>query len=190
MSIQHIRHSLDEAARHFAAHPQDALSLDKPATAVLESGLRCRTDAPNGARVVSDMASAFGGTGSAPSPGWLLRAALAHCDATLVAMRAAQLGIELSGLEITVGSESDDRGILGVSDLVPPGPLNIRVSIRIAAEHASEVQLRELVQWAEAHSPVNDAVRRAVPVTTEVSVTRPTPGAERPDSSLEPTRGK
>jgi len=180
MSMQYIRQSLDEAARHFAANPTDAMSQDKPAIAVLESGLRCRTEGPNGATLVSDMAARLGGNGSAPSPGWFLRAALANCNATLMAMRAAQLGIALTRLEITVESESDDRGMLGLADRVPPGPLSIRTSIRIAAEGASEVQLRELVHWAEAHSPVNDAVRRAVPVTTEVRVTRPAPGPGAP----------
>jgi uncharacterized OsmC-like protein len=170
MSMQQIRKSLEKAARHLTENPRVSLTQDKPAVAVLESGLRCRTNGPNGATLVSDMAAFLGGTDSAPSPGWLLRAALANCDATLIVMRAALLGIVLTQLEVTVGSESDDRGILGVSDSVPPGPLSIRVSIHLAAEGASEVQLRELVRWAEAHSPVNDAVRRAVPVITEVSI--------------------
>ena len=172
MSMQYIRQSLDQVARHFAENPQDALSQDAPAIAVLDSGLRCRTEGPDGATFVSDLPSRLGGTGSAPSPGWLLRAALANCDATLIAMHAIQLGIVLTRLEVTVGSESDDRGILGVSNSVPPGPLSIRVSVRIAAEGASEVQLRDLVHWAEAHSPVDDALRRAVPITTEVSITQ------------------
>jgi uncharacterized OsmC-like protein len=170
MSIEHISRSLGQVAKYFAEHPQDALSQDRPAVAVLESGLRCRADGPNGATLVSDMPVPIGGTASAPSPGWLLRAALANCDATVIAMRAAQLGIVLSDLEVTVGSESDDRGLLGVTESVPPGPLRMRVSVRIAAEGASTQQLRELVQWAEKHSPVSDAVRRAVPVTTEIII--------------------
>jgi uncharacterized OsmC-like protein len=170
MSIERIKESLRQVAQHFAEHPQDALSQDKPATSVLESGLRCRAEGPNGAVLVSDMPAPVGGTGSAPSPGWLLRAALANCDATLIAMRAAQLGIVLKLLEVTVGSESDDRGLLGVSDSVPPGPLSVSVGVRIAAEGASSEQLHELVRWAEKHSPVSDAVRRAVPVNTQITV--------------------
>lgn len=170
MSIEHIRKSLGQVAKHFTEHPQDALSQDKPAVAVLESGLRCRADGPSGATLVSDMPVPIGGAASAPSPGWLLRAALANCDATVIAMRAAQLGIVLSHLEVTVGSESDDRGLLGVPESVPPGALSVRVSVRIAAKDTSAQQLRELVQWAEKHSPVSDAVRRAVPVTTEITV--------------------
>lgn len=170
MSIEHIRESLGRVAKHYAEHPQEALSQDKPAVAVLESGLRCRAEGPNGATLFTDMPAAIGGSGSAPSAGWMLRAALANCDATVIAMRAAELGIVLSRLEVTVGSESDNRGLLGVGESVPPGPLSMRVSVRIAAEGASAQQLRELVQWAEKHSPVSDAVRRAVPVTTEVAV--------------------
>jgi uncharacterized OsmC-like protein len=170
MNTQHIRQSLDQLARHFAEHPEDALSQDKPAVAILESGLRCRTEHPDGGSISSDMSVQLGGTGSAPSPGWLLRAALANCDATVIAMQAARLGIELTRLEVTVGSESDDRGILGASGSAPAGPLSIRVVVDITAPGASESQLRELVHWAEAHSPVNDAVRRAVPITSEVRV--------------------
>lgn len=170
MSIEHIRNSLENIAAHFTERPQDALSQDKPAVAVLESGLRCSASGPNGATLVSDMPVPIGGTASAPTPGWFLRAALANCDATVIAMRAAQLGIVLSRLEVTVGSESDSRGLVGAADAVPPGPLSVRVSVRIAAKAASAQQLREVVEWAEKHSPVNDALRRAVPVTTEVTV--------------------
>ena len=59
------------------------------AVAVLEGGgLRCRAEGPNGAVLVTDMPRPVGGTASAPTPGWMLRAALANCDATVIAMRA------------------------------------------------------------------------------------------------------
>ena len=168
MTLEQIRESLAKASKHLAAHPADARSRDKPATAVLESGMRCRAEWRKGVAVVSDMPAAVGGEGSAPSPGWLLRAALANCDATLIAMHAARLRIVLSRLEVTVGSESDDRGLLGVDDSVAAGPLSVDVTVRIAAQGASPAQLLELVAWAEQHSPVNDALRRAVPMTTQI----------------------
>ncbi|MFC5609048.1 OsmC family protein [Variovorax soli] len=168
MSIERIQQSLGKLSKHFEGQPQDALSKDAPATAVLESGLRCRVDGPGGVAVVTDMPVSIGGTNSAPSPGWLMRAALANCDATLVALRAAQLGIVLQHLEVTAESESDHRGILGLDEAVPAGPLDVRVTVRVAAEGVSEEQLRELVHWAEQHSPVGDALRRAVPLRVDV----------------------
>ena len=44
MSIERIKESLRQVAQHLAEHPQDALSQDRPATSVLESGLRCRAE--------------------------------------------------------------------------------------------------------------------------------------------------
>ncbi|MBX3607751.1 MAG: hypothetical protein KF788_20930 [Piscinibacter sp.] len=81
MSIEHIRQSLDQVARHFADHPPDALSRDKAAVSRIEQGLRCRAEGPNGAQLFSDMPTPLSGGGTAPSPGRLMRAALADCDA-------------------------------------------------------------------------------------------------------------
>ena len=165
-----IKVSLSRAARYLADHPQAAISQDAPAVAVLESGLRCRATGPGSASLVSDMPATVGGEGSAPTPGWLLRAALANCDATVIAMRAAQLDIVLESLEVTVGSESDDRGLIGVGESVPAGPLGVRVVVRLSAPGASVEELQALVHWAERHSPVSDALRRAVPVDTRVVI--------------------
>ena len=85
-------------------------------------------------------------------------------------MRAAQLGVVLTKLEVTVDSQSDDRGLFGIEDDVPAGPLGMRVRVLIAADGASPELLRQIVAWAESHSPVGDAVRRAIPSTTEIEV--------------------
>ena len=91
-----------------------------------------RVIGPGGESLTTDMVRSVGGTASAPSPGWLLRAAEASCVATLIAMRAAQVRIVLDELEVTVDSESDDRGILGVDESVRSGPLSGRVAVWIA----------------------------------------------------------
>jgi hypothetical protein len=110
-----IRSALETAAGHLAEHPDEATELDTPATAILFDGLRCRVQGPFG-ELTTDMATSLGGGASAPSPGWLMRAALASCDATIVAMEAARAGIDLTKLAVTVVSESDNRGVLGVGD--------------------------------------------------------------------------
>jgi uncharacterized OsmC-like protein len=118
---------------HFTEHPDHALSQDKEAVAIIEDGLRARATGPDGQTLLCDMPTALGGGGSAPSPGWMMRAALANCEAIMIALRAAQLDVELSTLEVRVGSTSDDRGMLGMSDAIPAGPLNMKISIRIGA---------------------------------------------------------
>ena len=162
-----IRSALEAAAGHLAEHPADATELDTPAIATLANGLSCRVEGPFG-ELQTDMATSLGGGASAPSPGWLMRAALASCDATIVAMEAARAGIELTHLAVNVVSESDNRGVLGVGEGVPPGPLSVRVRFELAASNASADELRELVHRAESRSAVADAISRAVPVTTEI----------------------
>lgn len=171
MTMAEIRQSIDNVVKFFEANPEKGRVDDSPAVAVVEEGLRCRASGPRGAVLVSDMPGSVGGGGNAPTPGWLLRAALANCDATVIAMRAAQLGVSLRLLEVTVDSQSDDRGLFGVGGgSVLPGPASMRVRVRIAADGVPPEQLREIVEWTEAHSPVGDAMRRAVPLTTEIEI--------------------
>jgi uncharacterized OsmC-like protein len=115
------------------------------------------------------MVAGVGGTGSAPSPGWLFRAAYASCAATLIVMRAAEQGVELPGLQVDVDSESDDRGILGISEDVSAGPAGMRVAVRVGPA-ADEASVREIVEWGLKHCPVDDAVRRAVPVELDLRI--------------------
>ena len=91
-------------------------------------------------------------------------------DLTLLAMEAAREGIELTDLQVSVESESDFRGVLGIDPTVQPGPVSMRVGIRLAAADASEEQLRAIVERAESHSPVRDALARAVPMTTDITI--------------------
>lgn len=167
MSASHIRQSMAQLAKHFAEHPQEAISQDKPAVATLETGLRCKALGPKGETLITDMPKPIGGEASAPSPGWFLRAALANCDATVIAMRAAQLGITLSELEVSVGSRSDIRGLLGAEGIAA-GPQDMQLSVRLVAPGVPDQTLRELVHWAEAHSPVGNALRRALVLEAEI----------------------
>jgi uncharacterized OsmC-like protein len=165
--MESIRNAIETASGYLREHPDAAAGADAPATAVREEGLRFRIEGPKG-QVNSDMSESVGGGATAPTPGWLLRAALAACDATLVAMEAARDNVELTDLTVTVESESDFRGVLGVDGSVHPGPLAVRVRIELTAPDATEDQLREIVERAEAHSPVRDAIAREVSVTTEL----------------------
>jgi uncharacterized OsmC-like protein len=164
-----IRTALEGAAAYLTAHPDEAAYTDSIATARVVDGLHVRVDGPNGEVLETDMPGAVGGAGSAPSPGWFLRAAVAACVASLATMRAAQVGLTGFSVEVEVDSESDDRGILGLDASVPGGPLSMRIGLRMAADGVGLDTLEELAGWAVEHCPVSDAVRRAVPVHVEVS---------------------
>ncbi|HEX7345457.1 MAG TPA: OsmC family protein [Candidatus Limnocylindrales bacterium] len=170
MTSDRIREALDGALAYYAEHPADARATDSAATARLVDGLLVDVTGPSDERIRTDMVPSVGGTGSAPSPGWLLRAAEASCVATLIAMRAAMLGVRLTSVEVTVDSESDDRGLLGMDESVPAGPLSGRVVVRIGGDGVEASTLDAIARWGVKHCPVCDAVERAVPIETVVEV--------------------
>jgi uncharacterized OsmC-like protein len=164
-----IRTSIISVRSALASKADAGPAPDRPAVARMEEGLRCRVEGGDGWAVVTDMPAAVGGGAAAPSPGWLIRAALASCAATAIAMRAAELEISLTKLEVTAESETDMRGLLAAADGVDPGPATARLRVELAADGAGEHELEELVRWSNSHSPVGDALRRAVPVDVEIT---------------------
>jgi uncharacterized OsmC-like protein len=164
-----IRQAIENLSAAIATDPTKAQAKRLPATARLVEGLRCEITSAHAEKVTTDMPPAIGGAGSAPSPGWLFRGALASCAATVIAMRAAKLGIALKVLEVTVDTDSDHRGMLGLDENISAGMRNLRMKVRIAGD-AGPQALRELAQWADAHSPVGCTVRNAPAASLEVEL--------------------
>lgn len=167
--MESIRSALQGASAYLAAHPEEATYTDSEAVATLDDGLRVTVTGPDGASITTDMSRSVGGAASAPSPGFYFRAAQASCVAVVIAMRAAQEGVRLERLEVTVDSTSDDRGILGLDPAIPAGPLRSRVRVSARGDSSPE-RLAEIVRWGVAHCPVCDAVKRAVPVDVEMEI--------------------
>ena len=164
-----IREAIERTSAGIAADPAKARVKNAPATARLAQGLRFEVSGPNGEKVLTDMPAGMGGQASGANPGWLLRGALASCTATVIAMRAAKQGIALRTLEVTVESESDQRGLLGLDEKVSAGLSGMRMRVKIAGD-AGEQALHDLVGWADRHSPVGCTLRDAVPSALEIEV--------------------
>ena len=169
MSNLQARDALQRARQAFLERPGVARKATTPATAVWRGGLRCDISGPRGEKASTDMPRGIGGEASAPNPSWLLRASMASCTATAIAMRAAMLGVELKLLEVKVDSEADARGLVGI-DGVSTALCEMRMSIKIAADNVSADQLRGLAEVAESISPVNCTLRERPPITVEISV--------------------
>lgn len=163
-----IAESVANASAYLTDHPEQARYRDSSAKASLESGLVVTVSGSGGESLRTDMPPGIGGTATAPSPGWFLRAAEASCVASLIAIRAAAVGVTLGSVEVEVDSESDDRGILGLDAEIPAGALSTRVMVAIDAPGLDRPALEELVRWAVEHCPVTDTVSRSVPLEIEL----------------------
>ena len=168
MSDPTVREAIERRSATITADPAKA-RVRSAATARLAEGLMCEVTGPRNEHVSTDMPPAIGGKASAPNPGWLLRAALASCTATVIATRAAKLGITLRKLEVTVESEADQRGLLGLDDSISAGLGAWRTKVTING-NAQPDSLREIVVWADVHSPVGCTVRQPSACSLEIEV--------------------
>ncbi|MGD8839201.1 MAG: OsmC family protein [Gammaproteobacteria bacterium] len=169
MSRSSIRKAIIALEEYFGGENAPGPRADMGAVASIEDGLRCCIRSPKGGEVYTDVSRALGGTASANSPGWLARAALASCEATGLAMRAARLGVRLDSIEVSVEAKSDGRGLFLDQD-VPSGSSDLRVKFSVTARGVPREQIQEMVDWVVAHSPVAADFKRPVPMGVELEL--------------------
>lgn len=174
MDLEQIAQSMERVASVMRRKPNAGVMEDSAATARWDGGLYGSVRSDTGFSVPTDMPVEIGGEARAVTPGWLLRAGLASCAMTRIAMAAAAEGIALGTLEVRATSRSDVRGMLAVPEPdgrpVPPGPLGMELHVTISAVGVDAERLRALVQSTATCSPVTGAVERAVPVAMHVEV--------------------
>jgi uncharacterized OsmC-like protein len=177
MDQQDIASNIARARTYLRSLPAMAQSHDVPAVATVARDLVMKVSGPAG--MPDGMVAGIGDTAAVPSPGWYFRAALASQVAMFVTMRAAEEDAQLDDLEVTVNAESDDRGALGMDEEIPAGPLSMSITVRYSRSSVDEDTTRRLIEWAISHTPIHDAVTRAVPVTFTIEK-----GAQAADESL------
>jgi len=161
--------ALERAVAVLTRRPDKGLSEDAKATVAWQGGTRTAAFHDNGLRVDTDMPAELGGSGSVVSPGWLFRAGIAACAATVIAMVAASEGVELDTLTVEIDSSSDTRGVLGMKDPagepIYPGPEQLRIAVRIRAEGVDAARLRGIVEEGLRRSPIQHAIKRLTPLS-------------------------
>jgi len=177
MTTKEIAAAVQRAESVLRRRPDAGMQDDAPASARWESGLKTVTTHPNGFELETDMPKELGGRGQDVTPGWLVRAALASCAATRIAMAAATEGIALSALELIASSRSDARGIFGMTDKegspISAGPREVHLRVRICAPGISKERLKRLVENSHRCSPVSCAMQEAIPVALHIEVEGP-----------------
>lgn len=174
MTSQTISAAIERLTAILQRRPEYGQQPDETAIARWESGLRVVSSHENGTQLATDMPAGLGGSGNRVTPGWLMRAGLASCAATRIAMGAAAEGIALASLEVSVASRSDARGLFGMADAdgvpVDAGPRDMELIVRISAPGVAPERLRTLVEESHGCSPVSNALRRAVPVSLRIDI--------------------
>ena len=122
-------------------------------------------------KLACDASDKSGGTGAAPDPGFVVRAALGNCLAMGYVTWAAHLGVPIESVEVEIQADFDARGQHGV-DGIPAGFSEIRYHVQIESS-ASEKDVLRVVDAADRASMVGDVYRRAHTLVRELTVAKP-----------------
>ena len=164
---QRIADALQRLNGTLARRPDFGRHTGSSVTTLVE-GLRCETEV-GGCTIASDLRPAFGGEGSAPTPTVLLSSALGACLAMGYQLRAAEHGIELTSVRVTVETDSELGGMLRCDAAAPPGFTEIRYRVEVESP-ARTSDIERIVDLADRLSPVLDALTRANRVQRTVSI--------------------
>jgi uncharacterized OsmC-like protein len=174
MTAENLSKAMERVRAVLARRPEAGIDADQPAIASWDASTRVVTRHANGTQITTDMPVALGGAGNQISPGWLLRAGLASCLATRIAMEAAATGISLTRLEVLARSTSDARGLLGMTgdggEQITPAPSEVQLEVRMGAHNVARELLQAMVEVSFRCSPVSAAVERAVSVALRIDI--------------------
>jgi uncharacterized OsmC-like protein len=169
------RRPLDIRARqtplreHYIADPSSAprtitvhgggSNLGDPLHAVIEP------DSTPGVGLRAAAHPSVGGDNDAPCSADLLLASLAACQEITLRMVAANMGIALEELEVSVEGDWDPRGTLAMGREFPVGLTAIRARTHVVVANDERGERAErLLRSAERYCVILDTLRRGVPV--------------------------
>ena len=174
MSPETIAKAVQRVRTVLSRHPAAGIHADDPAVARWGQDLRVVCTHANGTQIATDLPTEMGGTGDQVTPGWLMRAGLASCVATRIAMAAAAEGIVLTRLEVSTTSTSDARGLFGMTtelgEEIGAGPRELRLEVRLGASGVPCEKLQAIIDDSHRCSPVSAALVSAVPVALHVEI--------------------
>jgi uncharacterized OsmC-like protein len=134
----------------------------------LVDGLRCSTEEGSWT-LESDLGETLGGTGSAPSPGVLVRAALGSCLVMMYQLRAAKHGVELTSIRVLVETDSEIAGMLLRETASPPGYSEIRYQVDVESP-APRADVLRVIDEGDRLSPLLDVFMRTNSLQRTISI--------------------
>ena len=141
----------EQARANFEAHH----SLVGPCEVTVKVG--------SGHEFTVDEPQAFGGGDVAANPAEYALAALGSCQAITYQVWAAQLGIKLDKVEISIDGDIDLRGFLGIDDRIRASFNAVRIRVNLSGPEPP-ARYEELAATVDAHCPILDLFRNPVPV--------------------------
>jgi len=165
-----IKQALERAVKTVALRPERGQRAYSN-TATIDSGLLCHVEEADRSLTL-DMPKALGGADAGPNPSMILRSAMSGCVAIGVKQFAARRDVPVDRIEVTVETDLDARGQLGVSEDITPGFGRTRLHIVVTSSSPAQV-IQDIVEEAVKYSPLVDVFGRPQPLEHRISAIRP-----------------
>ena len=170
-----LRSTQNALREEYARDPESATVVltVRSAASDLDDPLHCAITPGRDVVWRSGAHAAVGGAGDVPCSGDVLLAALAACQEITLRMVAANMGIRIRSLTVTVEGDWDPRGTLAMRDF-PIGLTAIRCKTAVTVEDDGKGDRSErLLRSAERYCVVLNTLRGGVPVdaTFELATT-------------------
>ena len=162
-----IRQSLERAVETVALKPTRGLRTYSNVATIVE-GTRCRVIEQHDELLV-DIPRSVGGESEGPSPSMILRSAISSCVAIGIKQWAARQSVPIARVDVTLETDVDARGQLGVSDEIAPGFLGLRLAISVVTA-ADPADVKDIVRRSLKYSPLMDVLQRAQAVETRIEL--------------------
>jgi len=111
-----------------------------------------------------DEPESFGGTNAGPSPVEYVLSSLAGCINVVVHMVAAERGVNIRGLRLTVEGDLDPSRLMGSPTDNRSGFSAIALTAEVDSDASAE-EIDEILRIAETRCPVKDNLNNPTPMT-------------------------
>ena len=122
--------------------------------------------------ITVDVGKASGGDDAGPSPSTMLRAAFSSCLAIGIKLWASRLDVPIEHITVTVETDVDARGQLGVSASASAGFEAIRIAVSVQSD-ADRNAVTQVIETSFAHSPLVEVVRNPQSIETALTIEAP-----------------
>lgn len=161
---ENIRSAVERIVDVFRRKPGAAMSTTR-ATGRVGEGLICNVRQGDYTATL-DMPRPVGGDGSAPTPGFFIRAGLVGCIAIGIKLAAAREGVDIGAIDVDVEMDFDDGAMFGIGDN-SAAPLETRVTVAVESS-APWDEVEAMIGRALECDPYFLALRDAQSVKTKL----------------------
>lgn len=169
-SPEFIRLSLERAVDTVTMRPSRGQRTYSNVASIGE-GTRCRVVEHHDDLLI-DIPKSIGGEGEGPSPSMILRSAISSCIAIGIKQWAARHDVPVERVDVTIETDVDARGQLGVCDDIAPGFLGMRLLITVHSAADPDV-VDNIVRKSLRYSPLMDVLARSQSVETRLELAQP-----------------